>query len=79
MVLPVLVTCTLALVWALDGRVRTDSVRGPPGPARTRQDPQGAAVESAKRAAPRDAKVAVSREGDLVRVAVEAAAPVRAC
>jgi hypothetical protein len=73
-VLPVLVTFTLALVWALmaeSAQIQcVDAVR-----VIARQDPQGAAVESAKRVALRGAKVAVSREGDLVRVAVEAAAP----
>ncbi|MFE7159142.1 TadE family type IV pilus minor pilin [Streptomyces sp. NPDC057636] len=77
-VLPVLVTFTLALVWALmaaSAQIQCVDAARAGARALARQDPQGSAVESAKRFAPRGAKVAVSREGDLVRVAVEAAAP----
>ncbi|MFE7016403.1 TadE family type IV pilus minor pilin [Streptomyces sp. NPDC057651] len=77
-VLPVLVTFTMALVWALmaaSAQIQCVDAARAGARALARQDPQGSAVESAKRVAPRGAKVAVSREGDLVRVAVEAAAP----
>ena len=77
-VLPVLVTFTLALVWALmaaSAQIQCVDAARAGARAMARQDPEGSAVASAKRVAPRGAKVAVSREGDLVRVAVEAAAP----
>ncbi|MFF2504024.1 TadE family type IV pilus minor pilin [Streptomyces sp. NPDC058067] len=77
-VLPVLVAFTVALVWALmaaSAQIQCVDAARAGARAIARQDPEGAAVASAKRVAPRGAKVAVSREGDLVRVEVEAAAP----
>jgi hypothetical protein len=44
--------------------------------AAARQDPADAVVEVTRAAAPRGAKVTVSREGDQVRVAVVAKPPV---
>ncbi|MFF1734952.1 TadE family type IV pilus minor pilin [Streptomyces sp. NPDC058247] len=77
-VLPVLVTFTVALVWALmaaSAQIQCVDAARAGARAIARQDPQASAVETARRVAPRGAKVVVSREGDLVRVAVEAAAP----
>ncbi|WP_274561043.1 TadE family type IV pilus minor pilin [Streptomyces spiramyceticus] len=43
--------------------------------AAARQEPAGASVDAAEQAAPRGAQILINREGDLVRVAVEAPAP----
>lgn len=74
-VLPVLVIVAMALVGALLAVVAqiecVDAARAG-ARAAARQDPADAVVEVAREAAPRGAKVTLSREGDQVRVAVVA-------
>ncbi|MEV8604066.1 TadE family type IV pilus minor pilin [Streptomyces griseoviridis] len=75
MVLPVLVMVALALVWGqLMVVVRIQCVDAARTGARAaaRQDPAEAVVRVAREVAPRGAEVAVTREGDQVRVVVEA-------
>ncbi|QMV07726.1 hypothetical protein GJU35_19980 [Streptomyces lincolnensis] len=78
MVLPVLVTVAMALVWALlvvAAQIQCVDAARTGARAAARQDPDGAVVAVARGTAPRDAKVTVVREGDQVRVAVEAKPP----
>jgi hypothetical protein len=78
-VLPVLVIVAMALVGALLAVIAqiqcVDAARAG-ARAAARQDPADAVVEVAREAAPRGAKVTLSREGELVRVAVVAKPPV---
>ncbi|MGW0821887.1 TadE family type IV pilus minor pilin [Streptomyces sp. NPDC002845] len=76
--LPVLVLFALALVWALlaaCAQIQCVDAAGAGARAAARQDPPDAVVKVAERAAPDDAEVTVSREGDLVRVRVIAYPP----
>lgn len=77
-VLPVLVAFTMALVWALLAAAAliqcVDAARAG-ARAAARQEPPGTVMETARQAAPGGARVSVRREGDLVRVRVEADTP----
>lgn len=76
--LPSLVIFVMVLVWALMAAAAqiqcVDAARAG-ARAAARQDPEGAAVAAAEQAAPRGAEVALSRDGDLVRVKVRADSP----
>ncbi|WP_434976357.1 TadE family type IV pilus minor pilin [Streptomyces aurantiacus] len=77
-VLPTLVLFTMALVWALlaaSAQIQCVDAARAGARAMARQDPRGTAVAAARQAAPRGASVAVSRDGDLVRVEVVARSP----
>jgi hypothetical protein len=77
-VLPVLVMFATALVWGLlvvAAQIQCVDAARAGARAAARQDPAGAVVEVAREAAPRDASVTVSREGDQVRVTVVAKPP----
>ncbi|WKX16201.1 TadE family type IV pilus minor pilin [Streptomyces sp. NL15-2K] len=74
-VLPVLVMFAMALVWGLlvvAAQIQCVDAARTGARAAARQDPADAVVEATRRAAPRDARVTVSREGDQVRVTVVA-------
>ncbi|MGW6010717.1 TadE family type IV pilus minor pilin [Streptomyces sp. NPDC055210] len=77
-VLPALVAFTMALVWALLAATAliqcVDAARAG-ARAAARQEPPGTVLETARQAAPSGADVSVRREGDLVRVRVEATTP----
>ncbi|MDH6624319.1 hypothetical protein M2271_002121 [Streptomyces sp. LBL] len=78
-VLPVLVMFAMALVWALlvvAAQIQCVDAARTGARAAARQDPADAVVEVARGAAPRDAKITVSRQGDQVRVSVVAEPPV---
>lgn len=77
-VLPVLVVFAMALVWGLlvvAAQIQCVDAARTGARAAARQDPVGAVVEVAREAAPRGAKVTVSREAGLVRVVVVADPP----
>ncbi len=77
-VVPALVLFTMALVWALmatSAQIQCVDAARAGARAAARQEPEGASVAAARQAAPRGARVTLGREGDLVRVAVEAPAP----
>ncbi|MFI6345260.1 TadE family type IV pilus minor pilin [Streptomyces sp. NPDC050560] len=77
-VLPALVVFVLGLVWALlAAAAQIQCVDAARAGARSaaRQDPDASAVEAARRAAPRGARVTVRREGELVLVTVVAGTP----
>ncbi|MGK5543807.1 TadE family type IV pilus minor pilin [Streptomyces sp. URMC 127] len=77
MVLPALVLFGMALIWGLMAAAAqiqcVDAARAG-ARAAARSDPEAAAVAAARSAAPQGARIAVAREGDLVRVRVEARA-----
>lgn len=77
-VLPALVLFSMALVWALlvaAAQIQCVDAARAGARAAARQDPPDAVAEVARGAAPSGAEVTVSREGDLVRVAVVAQPP----
>lgn len=77
-VLPVLVTFTVALVWALlasAAQIQCVDAARAAARAAARQDPPEAVAEVARAAAPHGAWVTVERGGGLVRVAVRAKPP----
>ncbi|KAB1143323.1 hypothetical protein F7R91_26420 [Streptomyces luteolifulvus] len=77
-VLPVLVMFAMALVWGLlvvAAQIQCVDAARTGARAAARQDPPDAVVELTRAAAPRGAKVTISREGDQVRVAVVAKPP----
>lgn len=77
-VLPVLVVFATALVWGLlvvAAQIQCVDAARTGARAAARQEPAGAVLEVAREAAPRDASVTVSREGDQVRVTVVAKPP----
>lgn len=79
MVLPVLVMFAMALVWGLlvvAVQIQCVDAARTGARAAARQDPPGAVVEVARRAAPSGAEVTVSREGAWARVVVVARLPV---
>ncbi|MFG3656816.1 TadE family type IV pilus minor pilin [Streptomyces sp. NPDC047706] len=79
LVLPVLVMFAMGLVWALlvaAAQIQCVDAARTGARAAARQDPHDAVVQLAREVAPRGAKVALSREGDRVRVAVVARSPV---
>ncbi|GGY08700.1 TadE family type IV pilus minor pilin [Streptomyces hiroshimensis] len=77
MVLPALILFGTALIWGLMAAAAqiqcVDAARAG-ARAAARSDPVGVAVASARSAAPPGSRIAVMREGDLVRVRVEARA-----
>ena len=78
-VLPVLVMFATALVWGLlvvAAQIQCVDAARTGARAAARQEPAGAVLQVAREAAPRDASVTVSREGDQVRVTVVAKPPV---
>lgn len=78
-VLPVLVVFAMALVWGLlvvAAQIQCVDAARTGARAAARQDPADAVTEVAREAAPRGARVTVSREAGLVRVVVVAAPPV---
>lgn len=77
-VLPALVLVAMALVWGLlaaSAQIQCQDAARAGARAAARQDPPDAVLTTTRRAAPRGARVEVSREGDLVRVTVTASAP----
>ncbi|MEV1080591.1 TadE family type IV pilus minor pilin [Streptomyces sp. NPDC050211] len=77
-VLPVLVIFVMALVGALlvvAAQIQCVDAARVGARAAARQDPADAVVEVTREAAPRGARVTLSREGDQVRVAVVAKPP----
>ncbi|MGR8009196.1 TadE family type IV pilus minor pilin [Streptomyces hypolithicus] len=77
-VVPALVLLTLALVWALlamSAQIQCVDAARAGARAAARQETEGASVAAARQTAPRGAQVTIGREGDLVRVAVQAPAP----
>ncbi|MEV6563074.1 TadE family type IV pilus minor pilin [Streptomyces kronopolitis] len=77
-VLPVLVIVVAALIWGLMAAcARIECVDAARAGARAaaRSEPPSAVISAARGAAPRGARVALAREGDLVRVRVEAEVP----
>ncbi len=78
-VLPVLVVFAMALVWGLlvvAAQIQCVDAARTGARAAARQDPADAVMGVAREAAPRGARVTVSREAGLVRVVVVAAPPV---
>lgn len=77
MVLPALILFGMALIWGLMAAAAqiqcVDAARAG-ARAAARSDPASVAVAAARSAAPQGARIAVAREGDLVRVRVEARA-----
>jgi hypothetical protein len=77
-VLPVLVVFAMALAWGLlvvAAQIQCVDAARTGARAAARQDPADAVAEVARDAAPRGARVTVSREGDRVRVVVVAEPP----
>ncbi|MFE6689679.1 TadE family type IV pilus minor pilin [Streptomyces sp. NPDC057743] len=77
-VLPVLVVVAVALIWGLlaaCARIACVDAARAGARAAARQEPSAQVLAAAKAAAPRGARIAVAREGDLVRVRVEAGLP----
>ncbi|MFE4022375.1 TadE family type IV pilus minor pilin [Streptomyces sp. NPDC059101] len=77
-VLPVLVAVAAALVWGLlaaCARIACVDAARAAARAAARQEPPVQVLVAARGAAPRGARIELSREGDLVRVRVEAALP----
>ncbi len=78
-VLPVLVVFAMALVWGLlvvAAQIQCVDAARTGARAAARQDPADAVAEVTREAAPRGARITVSREGDRVRVVVVAEPPV---
>jgi hypothetical protein len=79
MVLSVLVAFTMALVWgllAVAAQIQCVDAARTGARAAARQDPADAVVQVTREAAPRGARVTVTREEDQVRVTVVAKPPV---
>ena len=77
-VLPVLVLFVTALVWGLlvvAAQIQCVDAARTGARAAARQDPVAAVTEVAREAAPRTARVTVTREGEHVRVVVVARPP----
>ncbi|MET9515002.1 TadE family type IV pilus minor pilin [Streptomyces sp. NPDC002994] len=77
-VVPALVLFTMALIWALmatSAQIQCVDAARAGARAAARQEPAVASVAAARQAAPRGARVTIGREGDLVRVTVEAPSP----
>ncbi|MFF2805624.1 TadE family type IV pilus minor pilin [Streptomyces sp. NPDC058000] len=77
-VLPVLVAVAAALIWGLlaaCARIACVDAARAAARAAARQESPAQVLVAARGAAPRGARIVVSREGDLVRVRVEAALP----
>lgn len=77
-VVPALALFTMALVWALmatSAQIQCVDAARAGARAAARQESEGGSIAAARQAAPHGARVTIAREGDLVRVAVEAPAP----
>ncbi|MFE1175161.1 TadE family type IV pilus minor pilin [Streptomyces sp. NPDC058773] len=77
-VTPVLVAVVAALVWGLTAvcaRIECVDAARAGARAAARSEPPAAVIAAARGAAPRGARIAVAREGDLVRVRVAAGLP----
>ncbi|MFI8995826.1 TadE family type IV pilus minor pilin [Streptomyces sp. NPDC053542] len=77
-VMPTLVMFVALLLWglmAVCAQIQCVDAARAGARAAARSEPEGATLATARAAAPRGARVALRREGDLVRVRVEAAAP----
>lgn len=77
-VLPVLVAVVAALIWglmAVCARIECVDAARAGARAAARSEPRTAVLSAARGAAPKGARVALAREGDLVRVRVEAELP----
>ncbi|MFH8679449.1 TadE family type IV pilus minor pilin [Streptomyces lydicus] len=77
-VLPVLVAVVGALIWglmAVCARIECVDAARAGARAAARSEPRPAVLAATRGAAPRDARIALAREGDLVRVRVEADLP----
>ncbi|MDQ0992208.1 Flp pilus assembly protein TadG [Streptomyces sp. V3I7] len=77
-VLPVLVAFTMALVWGLlvvSARIQCLDAARTGARAAARQDPADAVVAVTREAAPKSAKVTITRSADQVRVTVVAKPP----
>ncbi|WP_037960241.1 TadE family type IV pilus minor pilin [Streptomyces violens] len=77
-VIPTLVLFVAMLLWglmAVCAQIQCVDAARAGARAAARAEPEGATLATARAAAPRGARVALGREGDLVRVRVEAAAP----
>ncbi|MEU9210152.1 TadE family type IV pilus minor pilin [Streptomyces sp. NPDC048415] len=77
-VLPSLVLVGMSLVWALlaaSAQIQCADAARVGARAAARQDPPDTVLATTRRAAPRGARVTVSREDDLVRVTVVARTP----
>ncbi|MGW7050547.1 TadE family type IV pilus minor pilin [Streptomyces sp. NPDC054887] len=77
-VVPALLLFTMALVWALMAvcaQIQCVDAARAGARAAARQEPREESIAAARQAAPRGARVTLTREGDLVRVVVEAPAP----
>ncbi|WP_235093960.1 MULTISPECIES: TadE family type IV pilus minor pilin [Streptomyces] len=77
-VLPVLVAVAAALIWGLlaaCARIACVDAARAAARAAARQEPAAQVLAAARGAAPLGARITVAREGDLVRVRVEAALP----
>ncbi|MCR8576204.1 TadE family type IV pilus minor pilin [Streptomyces sp. Isolate_219] len=77
-VIPVLVAVVTALVWglmAVCARIECVDAARAGARAAARSEPRSAVISAARGAAPRDARIALAREGDLVRVRVAAELP----
>ncbi|MFG2226093.1 TadE family type IV pilus minor pilin [Streptomyces sp. NPDC048644] len=78
LVMPVLMVIAMALIWGLMAAcARIECVDAARAGARAaaRSEPRAAALRAARGAAPPGARVALAREGDLVRVRVESELP----
>ncbi|WP_078893992.1 TadE family type IV pilus minor pilin [Streptomyces sp. CT34] len=77
-VLPVLVAVAAALIWGLMvacARIACVDAARAGARAAARSEPAARVLTAARGAAPKGARIAVAREGDLVRVRVEADLP----
>lgn len=77
-VLPALALFALVLIWGLTAaaaQIRCVDAARAGARAAARQESPAATLAAARSAAPGGARIAVNREGDLVRVRVEAPAP----
>ncbi|MFD0165065.1 TadE family type IV pilus minor pilin [Streptomyces decoyicus] len=77
-VMPVLVAVVAALIWglmAVCARIECVDAARAGARAAARSEPRAAVLSAARGAAPRGARVALAREGDLVRVRVDAELP----
>ncbi|WP_159482119.1 TadE family type IV pilus minor pilin [Streptomyces caniferus] len=77
-VMPVLVAVVAALIWglmAVCARIECVDAARAGARAAARSEPRAAVMSAARSAAPRGARVALAREGDLVRVRVQAELP----
>jgi hypothetical protein len=76
--MPVLVTVAAALIWglmAVCARIECVDAARAGARAAARSEPRAAVLGAARGAAPAGARVTLARQGDLVRVRVEAELP----